>query len=194
MCNDGVIEAIQESIDVIPSTNPVVTIILQIVSEILTEICGSQGAELGFPEIYPVLPGAQRPAIVFYYKEFIEGVKQKSTFTSTVNNPSASAIAAIGSVIVPNKTMGTVVVALKLNDGSRISTTGETESGAISNYNFLLSQVDPAIIPANESTLRTVTIRETLAVREVVCVQIENYPEGRAAGVSPSVRRIIPVE
>ena len=194
ICNEGVIETVTETIKAIPGLPPAVSIILSILGQILTDICEAEGSEIGFPEVYPVLPGVERPAIVFYWKEFdMSGKALPSTYTSTVSNPSAAAIAAIPTVVVPDKDMGKYVVSVKLNDGSRIISSGVDEPAALAGYNFLLSQVDSALIPADEATVRSVTFRDILTDRTVKCTQIEYYPNGKQQNVSPAiVRRITP--
>ena len=193
VCNEGVIETVIEVISAVLPLDPITEIILLILGQIITELCEmeEQQAEVGLPEYYPVLPGTERPAIVYLYKEVINGVKQKPTYSSTVSNPSASAVAGIDTIVVPNKTMGRYVCSVTLSDGSRIRASGDTEMAADTNFNFLVNQVDPPLIPPDLNDLKVTTFYPRLQVLTVVCTQIEYYPDGKAAGVSPAIRRFI---
>ena len=196
ICNGNVIETVTAVLKLVPSIDPLVVLLLDLLGEIIREVCADspgETAELGFPEIYPVLPGTERPALVYYYKELINGERQRSTYTSTVNNPSASAINSIDTVIVPNKEVGTFVYSILLADGSRIRASGDTEQNASLNFNFLFDQVREDIKPQSPNELRVLTVYQRLTVRTLNCTQIEWYPNGKAAGVSPSIRRSIPL-
>ena len=193
VCNEGVIETVIEIITTVLPLDPIAEIILLILGQIITELCEmeEQQAEVGLPEYYPVLPGTERPAIVYLYKEVVNGVKQKPTYSSTVSNPSASAVAGIDTVVVPDKTMGRYVCSVTLSDGSRIRASGDTEMAADTNFNFLINQVEPSFVPPDLNDLKVTTFYPRLQVLTVVCTQIEYYPDGKAAGVSPAIRRFI---
>ena len=191
LCQSGIIEIITEVVRITPGLSPIFLIVLELLSEILREICGSEDISLGFPEVYPVLPGVERPAILYYWKEFVDERPLPSTYTSTVPNPTQAAIAAIETIEVPDKTMGRYVVALKLLDGSRVIASGLDESFAVANHQFLLEQVVPTLVPPDVQRERSLTIREKLQERVVKCTQIEYYPFGRSSGVSPAILRII---
>lgn len=196
ICNNNVIEPVLKAIKIIPSLDPLVGVYLEIFEEIIREVCVNQGggsAELGFPEVYPVLPGTQRPAIVYYYKELLNGERQRSTFTSTVNNPSANAINSIDTIVVPNKEVGTFVYSILLADGSRISASGNNEVNASVNFFFLFDQVREDVKPQSPEELRVLTIYKRLEERTLNCTQIEFYPNGKAAGVNPTLKRSIPL-
>lgn len=191
VCEEGILTPISEALQAIPGIPAAVKIIVAILVNILEDLCVEQASEVGFPEVYPVLPGVRRPAIVYYFKEFVGMDKLPSTYTSTVSNPTAAAIADIPTVVVPDKQMGKYVVALKLLDGTRISSSGIDETAALAGYNFLLSQVEPSLIPTNEAEVRSVTFRDILQEKDVKCTQIEYYPDGKQQGVSPAEVRFI---
>lgn len=193
ICNEGVIETIIDTITTVLPLDPVLEIILLLLGEVIREICGiqDQQVDVGLPEYYPVLPGTERPAIVYLYKEIINGVKQRSTYSSTVNNPSSAAVAGIDTIVVPDKTIGQYVCSATMTDGTRIRASGDSEMVADTNFNFLLAQVEPTLIPSNLNDRKVITFYPLLQVVTVVCTQIEYYPNGKAAGVSPAIRRII---
>lgn len=191
VCNEGVLEAIQESIKLVPNLFPTVKVLLLLLSEILSDLCVAEGSEIGFPEVYPVLPGVERPALVFYFKEFDGETRLRPTYTSTVSNPSSSAVADFDNLVAPDKIMGKYVVALKLTDGSRIISSGLTETDAIASYTYLLGLTNPSLIPPNQDELRSVTFRDILEEREVKCTQVEYYPDGKQQGVSPALVKTI---
>lgn len=193
LCQDGVVETIIETISTVLPLDPIFEIILLILGQVITELCEGVGGEalVGLPEYYPVLPGTERPAIVYLYKEVVDGIKQKPTYSSTVSNPSATAVANIPSVNVPNKTVGQYVCSVTLTDGTRIRAGGDTEMAADTNFNFLIGQVEPVLVPPNINDRKVTTFYPALQVVDLVCVQIEYYPNGKAAGVSPSIRRFI---
>jgi hypothetical protein len=195
VCNDGVVETVIEFISIITPLNPVVEVILSMLGHIVQDLCEmeSSSADVGLPEYYPVLPGTERPAIVYLYKEVIAGVKQKPTYSSTVNNPSFQAIAGIDIIVVPDKTIGQFVCSATMTDGSRIRGSGDSEQAADANFTFLVNQVDPVFIPSDLSQRKVTTFYPRLQTLDVVCTQVEYYPNGKAAGVSPSIRRFLPV-
>ena len=146
---------------------------------------------VGLPEWYGIRPGASRPAIVFLWKEYIDDVWQKPTYSSTVSNPSAAAIADIPNIISQDKDMGTWVASLTLTDGSRIRTSGNTEVVALNNFNFLLNQVGPAFIPAMVNSKIILSENQQLQVKTVKLRQIEYYPQGGGVNRSPTIRRVL---
>lgn len=196
VCNEGVIETVTDSLKLITATVPYASLVIDILSAVVTDVCeiGETEATVGIPEYYGLRPGIDRPAIVFLYKEYIDGVWQKSTYSSTVSNPSQSAVDNIQTIDVPDKTMGTIVYSLNLTDGSRIKTSGDTEIEAQANFNFLLGQVDSIFIPPDVANCTTISEYPKLQVKTVKCRQIEYYPNGKSAGVSPLERRIIDVD
>lgn len=193
VCDSGVITPVIETIRSIGGLDPALLFLLEVLNSIIEEICmlEENTADLGFPEVYPELPGAERPALLYYYKEFINGEKQKSTYTSTISNPSSSAVADINSIVVPDKTTGTHITSLKLTDGSRITATGADEFDSLTNFQFLLNQVDSSFVPANPLDQTVLTVRQGIVSKSLKCTQIEYYPNGRASSVAPAIRRII---
>lgn len=193
VCNDGVIELVTTTLKAVTSTIPYSSLAIDILSELVTEICEMDVGEaiVGLPEYYGLRPGAERPAIVFLYKELVGEVWQQSTYSSTVSNPSAAAIAAISTVDVPDKTMGEIVYSLNLKDGSRIKASGDTDINAQATFNFLLSQVDPVFVPDDVPNCVTISEYPKLQTKTVKCRQIEYYPSGKAAGVNPMIQRVI---
>jgi hypothetical protein len=192
ICELDVIETLEKTVKLPPGYNILWQFLLEVIGAILTELCDLPN-EVGLPEIYPVLPGVDRPIIMYYYKEFIEDVKQPSTYVSTLPNPSSAAIAELETVSPPDRTLGKTVLSLKLNDGSRIVAAGNSVGEAEVQYNFLLSRVNSSLVPANDVSLRVITENQRLEEREVKCVQIEYYPDGKSFGRNPSsVRKIDP--
>lgn len=192
-CTDGVITTVSETLKLVTVSIPYASLIIDILTAILTDVCeqGEIAPIVGLPEYYGVKPGVDRPAIVYLYKEVINDTWQNSTYSSTVTNPSAAAIADINTIVVPDKTMGIYLTQLVLNNGARIQATGETQAGSLANFNFLLNQVEPTFIPSDLSDRITVTQSPRLQVKTVKCRQIEYYPSGKAAGINPAVRRVI---
>lgn len=193
ICTDGVISIVSDTIKVATANIPFSSLIIDILVNILTDVCdiSTGDAIVGLPDYYALRPGVNRPAIVYLYKEFIGGVWQDSTYTSTVQHPSASAIADIMTIVVPDKTMGTFITSATLNDGSRIRATGDTSMSSLTNFNFLLNQVDASQIPS-DITDRTTTCEDIrLQVKTVKCRQIEYYPQGKADSMSPVTKRVI---
>lgn len=193
VCNDGAIESVSDTLKLVTATVPYASLVIDILTNVVTDVCEIGDAEpvVGLPEYYGLKPGARRPAIVYLYKEFLNDVWQKSTYSSTVSNPSSAAIAAISTVNVDDKTMGSFVYSLALTDGSRIKTSGDTEANAATNFNFLLNQVDAPFVPPDVVDCITISEYPKLQVKTVKCRQIEYYPSGKAAGVSPMIRRVI---
>ena len=193
ICTDGVIETITTIIKTIPSYSPTLDLLVDLIGAILTELCDIMDVEptVGLPDYYGLKPGVDRPAIVYLYKEFINGTWDASTYSSTVSNPSAAAVAAINTITVPDKTMGTIVKSIALNDGGKIKVSGNTEMEAQTNFNFLINQVDSSFLPTDVAGSTITTTYQSLQIKTVKCRQIEYYPTGKQAGVSPFIRRVI---
>ena len=193
VCESGVISSIIETIKAVPGLSPQLLLLIQLLNAIIEEICEATGAEaiVGLPDYYGIKPGVERPAIVYLYKEFIMGTWDASTYSSTVSNPTAAAVAAINTIAVPDKTMGTWVTSIALTDGAKVKASGNTEAESLSNFNFLLNQVEPSLLPGDVPANTVVTSYPRLQVKTVKCRQIEYYPNGKQAGVSPAIRRVI---
>lgn len=193
VCTDGVISTVSDTIKAAASSIPFASLVVDILVNILTDVCeiGDAEATVGLPEFYGLRAGVDRPAIVYLYKEVMSGTWGASTYSSTVTNPTAAAVAAIDTVVVPDKTMGTYLTQITLNDGAQIRATGDTQASSLTNFNFLLAQVDPTFLPASVPDRTSVATYPTLQIKTVKCRQIEYYPNGKAAGVSPAVRRVI---
>lgn len=193
VCTDGVIETITTVISTVTGNIPIVNLILSILTNILSDVCEITEVEptVGLPDYYGLKVGVDRPAIVYLYKEFINGTWDASTYSSTVTHPTTAAVAAINTIAVPDKTMGTFVTSLVLNDGSRVKVSGDTEASSLTNFNFLLNQVEPSLIPVNVNDCIVVSEYNKLQVKTVKCRQIEYYPNGKQAGTSPDIRRVI---
>lgn len=195
LCTEGVLETINLTIQQTTSINPLATSILAILINIVQEICEGMEATglVGLPEYYGLKPGTERPAIVFLWKEVIGNTIQPSTYSSTVHNPSAAAINAINTIIVPDKTIGEYMTSVTLLDGSRIRATGNTQGNADSSFFFLLNQVDGAFKQPDINDRITRSQNTRLQTKTLKCRQIEYYPDGKDANTSPSVRRIISI-
>ena len=194
-CEDGVIETVTSLIAVGTQDNPLFSIIIPILNNLVQDICeiAEPEAIVGLPEYYDARPQAERPVIVFTYKEVIDDEVQRSTYSSTVSNPSQAAIAAIGSLVVPDRTSGEIQKRITLTNGARIIGTGNTESMAQSHFDFLLNQVDPALVPSNISE-ETVTITNTgIATKTLKCRFVDYYEFGRKDNVEPTARQIIEI-
>lgn len=195
LCTEGALETVNLIIKQSTSINPLVTEILNILINIVQEICEAGEAEglVGIPEYYGIRPGAERPAIVYLWKEVVGSTIQASTYSSTVQNPSAAAISAIDTVVVPDKTIGTYMTSVTLTDGSRIRATGNTISNADTNFFFLLDQVDAAFKQSDINDRITRSENTRLEVKTLKCRQIEYYPNGKDANTAPSTRRVIDI-
>ena len=196
LCTEGVLETINLVIQQTTSISPIITSILAILINIVQEICeaGEEVTALvGIPEYNILRPGIERPAIVYLWKEVIGNVIQASTYSSTVQNPSAAAVAAINTIAVPDKTIGTFMTSVTLNDGSRIRATGDTQANADINFTFLLDQVDNSFKQPDIANRITRSQNTRLDIKTLKCRQIEYYPNGKNANTSPSVRRVIPI-
>ena len=193
VCNTGVLDTVTEGIRRLPGTSPIEKVLQTMLEHLLREVCGSvnEAPSVGFPEYYPVIPGTERPAIVYYYKEVVNGALQRSTYTSTVSNPKPSVVSSLDTLVVPDKRMGKYVCSIVLTDGTRIRASGTTETSAIDNYLFLLNQVPVSLIPPNEVERRVIFFNKRLHETSVKCTQIEYYPNGKASGVSPAYLRKI---
>lgn len=193
VCNEGVISLVNEVAISLPGLAPPLRIILSILVALLEEICTTEQVEaiVGFPEYYGVKPGAERPAIVYLYKTWDGTNYGASTYSATVNNPSTSAVAEIETVQIPNKTIGTFIASITLTNGTRLRASGSSKPNAIANLNFLIGKADPAILPANLTASTVVTEDTRLNVVDLVCRQIEYYPNGAGANKTPSIRRVI---
>lgn len=193
VCESGVISSIIETIKSVPGLSPQLLLLVQLLNALIEEICEATGAEatVGLPEYYGLRPGVNRPAIVYLWKEFNGTTFGPSTYSSTVSNPTAAAVAAINTIVVPDKTIGPWVTSLNLTDGSRIKASGNTQGESLNNFNFLLNQVEPTFIPANVAAQTVVSEYPNLNITTLKLRQIEYYPTGKQAGVSPFIRRII---
>lgn len=193
ICEDGVINIIQEVIKAAPGSSSLLQIILGTVNSILEEICTEQAPAplVGYPEYYGLKPGAGRPAIVYLYKTWDGSNYGASTYSSTVNEPSSSAVAEIETVAIPDKTIGTFIASITLLGGTRLRASGTTKLNAISNLNFLIGKVNTGILPPDLNDNIVVTEDTRLQEVDLVCRQIEYYPQGAAANRSATVVRVI---
>ena len=188
LCELNVVNTVSETIKVLPGTSALFQTILTVLANIVEDICAeTEVSDVGIPELFPVLPGADRPIVMFYYKEIIAGKRSFSTYVSTIPRPNAATVADLENLSPPDRTLGKVVVALKLLDGSRIVARAETETQANAYFNYLLTLTTGGIIPPNIETVKSTTRIEKFAVVEVKCTQIEYYPEGKSFGRTPSV-------
>lgn len=193
ICNEGTIESIEEIVETLPGVTLPFKAILKILVNILEEVCQEEDVQavVGYPEYYSVKPGASRPAIVYLYKTYDGNSFGSSTYSSTVNEPSQAAIDEILTVNVPDKTIGTFVASISLISGTRLVASGQTNSSAIGNLQYLIGKVNPAILPPNFNDAIVVTEDKRLNVTDLVCRQIEYYPNGGGANRSPEIRRVI---
>lgn len=194
LCIDGVIETVEQIIKIIPGSNATFEVILQVLVNILKDLCENlDGVEaiVGYPEYYGLRPGADRPSIVYLWKEWDGTNFSKSTFSSTVFHPTQQAIDNIDTIEGFTKFNGSTVVTLKLVDGSAIKASGSDQASANSNFNFLLGQVRPEFIPPDVEQNKIVSVNQNISTRQLRLRQIEYYPVGGGANKSPTKRRII---
>lgn len=194
LCEEGVIEVVEEVLKLSPLDSDAIRLLFAVLKQIQEELCGAVDTEVGFPEVYPVLPGVERPCIVYYWKEVKNGKKQPSTYTTTVPNPADAAIANIENVKPPKRTLGTTVLSIRLADGSRVIASGAGRSAALVGFTFLLSQVNAEFFPLEIDKCTVQTEYPKLQEKKVECVQIEYYPFGKAQGVTAEVIRTIKLD
>ena len=194
VCESGVLEVVNEIIKVTPGTASWLKVLFPILVDIIEELC-TEGSDVGVPEIYPVLPGAERPVIMYYFKENLgDGKKGVSTYTSSLPNPTTAAVNEIGRGVFPNRVLGKFVCTIRLLDGSRLIGRGNTEVEGRSYLTYLLNRTNPANIPTNFQDCIVVTVNQKFSEVKVECSQAEYYPDGKAFAVNPSVQEIIRFE
>lgn len=193
ICTEGVLETLTTSLKLVTANIPYANLVIDILNSILTDVCEEDEVEptVGLPDYYSVKPGVERPAIVYLYKEYINGKWGKSTYASTVHHPTQTAVDNINTIDVPDKQQGTYMVSLSLTDGSRIRVTGISEADAISNFNFILNQTQGNFIPTDIASKRIISRNLRIQEKTVKCRQIEYYPTGKLDAATPSIRRVI---
>ena len=194
VCESGILQTVNEIVKVSSGAAPWLKVLFPILINMIEELCAEE-SDVGVPEIYPVLPGAERPVIMYYYKEDLgEGKKGVSTYTSSLPNPTTDAINEVGDGKFPNRALGKFVCTIRLTDGSRLIGRGITETDGRAHLNFLLARTNPAFIPSDAQECIVVTKNEKFEEIRVKCSQVEYYPDGKAFGVNPSVLQIIKFE
>jgi hypothetical protein len=191
LCNEGVQELVSETIKVGAGYNPLIVIIIDILKSLVEDVCTTETPTVGLPEYYYLRPGAERPAIVFLWKEYENDAWQNTTFASTVTHPSDAAIENIADLVSFPKKIGKYRQQITLIDGSKIMATGETATEADINFQFLLSRVNPVFLPANVGIATTTGYDERFTIRQVYLRQIEYYPFGKGANITPEIRRLL---
>lgn len=191
VCTDGVIETVTESLKISVGYTPILTIIIDILGQILTDICETPEASLGLPEYYGLQPGVDRPAIVYLWKIFAGGKWGASTYSSTVFYPTDAAIEDIENLTNIEKTIGTIKTFVRLTDGSVIQATGSNEAQSTANFEFLINQVNPVFLPANLSQSIITQEDARLGVKILTLRQVEYYPDGKKDNVAPTIKRTI---
>lgn len=191
LCTDGVISTVQASLKLAVGFNPIFVLIIDILGQILTDLCETPEASLGLPEYYGLRPGVDRPAIVYLWKILTDGKWGASTYSSTVHHPTTQAIADIETLGNIQKTTGTFKTLMRLTDGSTIKATGSTQAQSQTNFDFLLNYTDTAFIPPD---INAATIKEEdtrIQVKTLTLRQIEYYPQGKKDNVEPTIKRVI---
>ena len=191
LCTDGVIEAITTTIQIGVGSSPLLTIILQVVSQILEDICEMPEASLGLPEYYGLAPGADRPAIVYLWKILTNGKWGASTYSSTVHHPTVQAVTDIDTLTNIQKTIGTFKTLIRLSDGSTIKATGSNDTESQANFDFLLNQVDSSFVPVDVTANTIKEVDTRLQVKTLTLRQVEYYPQGKKDNVEPTIKRVI---
>lgn len=191
VCDEGVISTVQESLKIAVGFEPIFVLIIDILTQILTDLCETPEASLGLPEYYGLRPGVDRPAIVYLWKILTDGKWGASTYSSTVHHPTTQAIADIETLGNIQKTTGTFKTLMRLTDGSTIKATGSTQAQSQTNFDFLLNYTDTAFIPPD---INAATIKEEdtrIQVKTLTLRQIEYYPQGKKDNVEPTIKRVI---
>lgn len=191
VCNDGLIETITNTVKMVSGVNPILVKIIDILGQILTDVCEETEVIVGLPEYYGLSPGADRSAIVYLWKEYINNTWQRSTYSSTVSRPSPAAIANIQNLTSIEKTIGTYKTFIRLTDGSVIKATGNTPTNSIANFNFLFDQVDASWHPDNVAASILSEQDSRLQVKTLKLRQIEYYPDGQQGNITPIIRRAL---
>lgn len=192
LCESGVISELSQAVKLIPGTSVWVILLLEILGNIVEDICADD-SDVGIPEIYPALPGVGRPIVMLYYKEVVNGVKGRSTYTTTVVHPSASTIANLSTLAPPDRVLGQYICSILLSDGSRAVARGDTPAEADAQFNYILGLIDSSFVPAVPANTKILTLNPRLQVKSVKCTQVEYYPNGKSPGVSPSEKYFLPV-
>lgn len=192
-CQDGELTEVSTEVGVATGISDAYLLIIQLLKALLEETCKAR-VDLGLPEIYPVLPGADRPIIMYYFKEDLAGTKGRSTYVSSLPNPSLGAIAEIENVKVPDRQLGEYVASVRLLDGSRLIARGKDEGKALAFFNFLVSRVTPELVPPDLTNKTVITQNPGLQEVNVKCSQIEYYPDGKSFARNPSVLRVVKFE
>lgn len=191
VCTDGVIETIETSLQLAVGFEPILSLIIEILGQILTDLCETPEASLSLPEYYGLRPGVDRPAIVYLWKEFIGGRWGASTYSSTVHHPTAAAIANIPNLTNIQKFTGQFRRTVSLLDGSQVRTTGNTAIAADNNFNFLVNQVDPVQLPTPLVDFIIESEDTRIAAKTLTLRQVEYYPDGKKDNTSPAIKRTI---
>lgn len=190
-CVDGVIETVTVTLASVVGSSPLLFTIIGILGQILTDLCETPEASLGLPEYYGLRPGVDRPAIVYLWKEFIGDKWMQSTYSSTVHHPTAQAIDDIDTLTNIQKFTGKFRRSVSLTDGSQIRTTGNTPAAADNNFNFLINQVTPALIPSPLVDFIIESEDTRIASKTLTLRQVEYYPQGKKDNVPPTIKRVI---
>lgn len=189
VCEDGVSNLNVRTVSLTPGVEGYARLMLDALNILLKSQCeGETEAVLGFPEYYPVLPGTERPAIVYIWKELVGDTWQKSTYTSTVSNPNTQAIIEAGSPNPVTRDMGKYVASLLMTDGSRLRASGVDAFEARANLGFLISRTDPSYLPLDYNSCIVTTDYPKLELRTVNLRAVEYYPYGAAGNRTPESR------
>lgn len=191
VCNTEAISIIEQTLKIPVGSNAILTRIIDILGNVLEEICGELDPDVGLPEYYGLSPGADRPAIVYIWREYILGKWQRPTYASTVHHPTVDAVDNIPNLTSVEKTIGTVKTFVRLTDGSVIQATGSTELESLANFNFLIDQVKAQYLPVDLPGSTIIQSDDRLSVKTLKLRQIEYYPEGKKDNVPPVIKRRI---
>ena len=187
VCQDGVLETVTETIRVISGGGLAVEVILAALNAFVTDYCAQEPVQSGVPDVYPVLPGAERPCFLMYYKVPGGGTASSSTWQTTLVHPSQSAINNFDDLAPPDRTLGKTVVSVLLSDGSRVIARGDEQADAELFLTYLLSLLDGSFVPSDLDDIKVVSVNPRLEDYTVKCSQIEYYPNGKNFGVSPAL-------
>lgn len=191
VCTDGVIETVQTTLQIAVGNFPLALLLIDILGQILTDLCETPEASLGLPEYYGLTPGVDRPAIVYLWKILTDGKWGASTYSSTVHFPTQAAIDNIENLTNIEKTIGTFKTLIRLDDGSTIKATGDTQANSQANFDFLINQVITSKLPPSVSNNTIREVDNRLQVKTLTLRQVEYYPQGKKDNVEPIIKRVI---
>ena len=192
VCNDGVITIVRVIIDITTGHLPLLNLILDLLIGILRDVCGLRKADLcsiGFPEVYSLKSGVERPAIVYHFKEWDGSRWGKPTYTRTLTYPTVIAIAEINTLTALDFEMGTFKATIRLTDGAILQASGNTKANAKANLQWIIDRCEPSRLPSDIDGSITYQENSKLQVKSVKLRKAEYFPMGAGSGISPDLQK-----